>query len=454
MGLFKLGLGGSGAPMVCPQQQHCSQWAQTYINYCLCTLKDGVSLTLGLISVLSWGVAEVPQIITNYKQKSAEGLSIAFLMMWTAGDIFNLVGCLMEPATQTFITMAWRDAPIYVNEGLEQCFSTGTSNTILYCSGKTFSLDCFLISTGIDVIISFREGLCVIELQLGRLQLYTVTTIILAAQTIYYGHIYHRLKAYRLGVPDQGHKLHQSMTRDEEIYTSETSSTQETHLPSQSIPVNGSARYGSYERNLYYTSARSLSKSFTPIAGSVLAQPQSYEKTNPISILKPDSVEEPLLGDHVSTQSAPPLNTKNMLCVVSAVTFFLSTFGSYFSTSNKLNMNENYESQGVVIRVGRKLLETSGVILLRDGGEGNSGIGTFLGWVMAAIYMGGRLPQIYLNIRRGHVKGLNPLMFVFALVGNVTYVASILVNSLEWSTLKPNLPWLVDAGGCVILDTF
>jgi hypothetical protein len=31
---------------------------------------------------------------------------------------------------------------------------------------------------------------------------------------------------------------------------------------------------------------------------------------------------------------------------------------------------------------------------------------------------------------------------------------SILVNSLDFSKLRPNLPWLVDAGGCVILDSF
>jgi hypothetical protein len=45
-------------------------------------------------------------------------------------------------------------------------------------------------------------------------------------------------------------------------------------------------------------------------------------------------------------------------------------------------------------------------------------------------------------------------MFTFALLGNSTYVGSILVNSLEWSKLRPNLPWLVDAGGCVLLDFF
>ncbi|KAF9618397.1 hypothetical protein IFM89_001120, partial [Coptis chinensis] len=80
-------------------QTVCSQWAQTYIKYCLCTRRDGISLALGLLSVLSWGVAEVPQILTNYRQKSAEGLSITFLITWILGDLFNLFGCMLEPAT-------------------------------------------------------------------------------------------------------------------------------------------------------------------------------------------------------------------------------------------------------------------------------------------------------------------------------------------------------------------
>uniref|UniRef100_A0A7C9D5R6 Uncharacterized protein n=1 Tax=Opuntia streptacantha TaxID=393608 RepID=A0A7C9D5R6_OPUST len=81
-------------------------------------------------------------------------------------------------------------------------------------------------------------------------------------------------------------------------------------------------------------------------------------------------------------------------------------------------------------------------------------MGTYMGWGMAAIYVGGRLPQICLNIRRGNVEGLNPFMFIFALLGNTTYVASILVNSLDWPKIRPNLPWLVDATGCALLDTF
>jgi uncharacterized protein with PQ loop repeat len=82
MGIF----GGAGTPPPsCPSSLQCAEWARIYLKYCLCSPKDGVALTLGLLSVISWGVAEVPQIITNYRHKSTEGLSIAFLMTWIVG---------------------------------------------------------------------------------------------------------------------------------------------------------------------------------------------------------------------------------------------------------------------------------------------------------------------------------------------------------------------------------
>ncbi|KAI5427520.1 hypothetical protein KIW84_032790 [Lathyrus oleraceus] len=51
----------------------------------------------------------------------------------------------------------------------------------------------------------------------------------------------------------------------------------------------------------------------------------------------------------------------------------------------------------------------SGDQLLENGASGNSSIGTFLGWAMTFLYLSGRMPQIWLNIRRGHaeVRGSN-----------------------------------------------
>ena len=70
---------------VCRADRHCSEWGRSHMKYCIYTRKDFVSLILGMISVLSWGVAEVPQLITNYKEKSSEGLAIGFLLTWIVG---------------------------------------------------------------------------------------------------------------------------------------------------------------------------------------------------------------------------------------------------------------------------------------------------------------------------------------------------------------------------------
>ncbi|XP_071688604.1 uncharacterized protein [Rutidosis leptorrhynchoides] len=247
------------------------------MKYCLCSRKDLISLILGIVSVLCWGVAEVPQIITNYKEKSSEGLAIGFLLTWILGDLLNVFGCLLEPAT--------------------------------------------------------------LPTQYYTAVLYLVTTLALASQAMYYGYFF-----------------------------------------------NG-------------TSKRQCHKVFT-------------------------------------------------------VTIFLCTYNLKLERDSYLSLNSVRPDNGIVMHVGRKLLQASGGLLEGSDGIESIGIGTFLGWGMAAIYMGGRLPQIFLNIKRGNVQGLNPLMFVFALAGNSTYVASILVSSLEWSKIKPNLPWVVEASGCVMLDTF
>ncbi|XP_074590186.1 vacuolar lysine transporter YPQ1-like [Curcuma longa] len=370
--------------------QHCSDWARIYLKYCLCSAKDGVAIFLGTVSIISWGVAEVPQILTNFREKSTKGLSVAFLMTWVIGDLFNLIGCILEPAT---------------------------------------------LPTQFYVAL-----------------LYTATTAILTGQTIYYGHTDWRHKSNKDIVSSQ--VRHQSAENESLLGDAKKSNvggckgnaaslSEESNTQSSPIPVTGPlSPSDSNGRNFYFVSARSLSKSPVPIFGTWLA----YSHEDGISHHLNDghhdqqfAATEPLL----SSQSAPTkFSTKNMLSVVPS-TGLLICICVYH-----LCFHDNTEPHGMVVQVGRKLLQNE-----LQGNEA-SGAGTLLGWMMAAIYVGGRLPQICLNIRRGNVQGLNPLMFIFALVGNITYVGSILVKSLAWSAIKPNLPWLVDAGGCAILDAF
>ncbi|CAI9782926.1 unnamed protein product [Fraxinus pennsylvanica] len=378
MGIMKI------SRVMCPTDQNCSQWAQKYADYCLCSTNDGVSLALGLLSVMAWTVAEIPQIITNYKQKSTHGLSILFLLTWVIGDFLNLFGCTLEPAT--------------------------------------------------------------LPTQYYLAVLYTVTTLILAAQAIYYGHIYHGLKCNRqmlevIQAGDVEKKDHRYGIDNIQIDNAQRLG----NALSSPIPLPAISHDSSPE-DLYYMSARSLQISHTPTAGSF--PPQRTPDAEHLG------AREPLLGQDRSTQSVPPAKTKTMLCVVSLMTFFIGGINLQQAETSRYNMIFQNPTSGVVLQVGRQLLQVTGDFEQRTSVSKRREIGSILGWGMATIYLGGRLPQIYLNIRRGNAEGLNPLMFVFAILGNATYVASILVSSLKWSKIRPNLPWLVDSGGCVLLDTF
>lgn len=335
-------------------------------------------------------MAEVPQIITNHSKKSANGLSIAFLFTWIIGDLFNLFGCILEPAT--------------------------------------------------------------LPTQYYMAVLYIATTLTLATQTVYYGLIYPRLKSNK-----RRHEASQETDEEQKseynygVNAEEVNNVEKCRFaPSSPIPFSNSSQSSLHEDDRFLMSARSLSVSHTPTAGSFPAQ------RTPTSDAEQQGLKEPLLNEVQPMPSAPSPKPKTLFCVVFVVTIFLGSFNLKLSGIHLNDMKVKSPTGGIVFQVRRQLLKAKEIRVLTQGtvAAETKGIGSYLGWGMAAVYLGGRLPQICLNIRRRSAEGLNPLMFVFAVVGNATYVASILVKTLDWSKIRPNLPWLVDAGGCMLLDTF
>lgn len=53
-----------------------------------------MSVTFGLLSIVAWLFAQLPQIWKNHSLKSTSGLSIFFLAEWCLGDLGNLLGAL------------------------------------------------------------------------------------------------------------------------------------------------------------------------------------------------------------------------------------------------------------------------------------------------------------------------------------------------------------------------
>ncbi|CDK24414.1 unnamed protein product [Kuraishia capsulata CBS 1993] len=74
------------------------------------------------------------------------------------------------------------------------------------------------------------------------------------------------------------------------------------------------------------------------------------------------------------------------------------------------------------------------------------------GWLCAALYLGSRIPQILLNFERKSCEGISFLFFLFACLGNMTYVVSILSVSTGKNYLLVNASWLAGSLGTLLLD--
>ncbi|KAH7849295.1 hypothetical protein Vadar_015851 [Vaccinium darrowii] len=332
----------------CPKEKRgCVRWVEKYFKDCLCNLNDDISFGLGLVSLVSWGVAEIPQIITNFGNKSGSGVSLAFLSTWIVGDIFNLVGCVLEPAT--------------------------------------------------------------LPTQFYTALLYTTTTVILVLQCIYYDHLLRWWNCKNIEV---------NLIEDDSkpLKTDSVDATKAERNSPVEVP---------HQRKFYYMSARSMAGSNTPPFGSYI-----MAKSGPSALeVNSDSSSED------ETTHAPPKKYSQPFRIPRSV-----GYGTFLATSANLPFLSKALTESYLKTSGRRLLQG------HEFGQENA-LGEWLGWLMAAIYMGGRVPQIWLN-------GLNPLMFILALIANATYTGSILVRTTEWEKTKANMPWLLDAVVCVVLDLF
>ena len=97
--------------------------------------------------------------------------------------------------------------------------------------------------------------------------------------------------------------------------------------------------------------------------------------------------------------------------------------------------------------------------------------GQIYGYLSAVLYLGSRLPQLLLNFRRKSTEGVSMLFFLFACLGNLTYVLSILAydgsaecaagpgdcdngeeGRIYWRYVLVNMSWLAGSAGTLFLD--
>lgn len=67
---------------------------------------EAISGICGSISIACWVVVFSPQIIENFRRSSAEGLSMEFLVIWLLGDLFNILGAVLQGVLPTMTILA------------------------------------------------------------------------------------------------------------------------------------------------------------------------------------------------------------------------------------------------------------------------------------------------------------------------------------------------------------
>ncbi|ODV92077.1 hypothetical protein CANCADRAFT_14737, partial [Tortispora caseinolytica NRRL Y-17796] len=275
-----------------------------------------VSGITGSISILCWIIVFSPQLYENFRRKSAKGLSITFVVLWLLGDVFNVMGSILQKLLPTMIILA-----IY----------------------------------------------------------YTLADIILLAQALMYNASTNRV--------DPGHlnpatPLLQHLQADgipTELDISNVEETIETVL-------SNTSNYGAVEDEA-------------------------------------DRSAKPSTTRMILSNSAIVL----LVIVAGTLGWFISTA---FSSGNDDSGGDDDGSDHLAMNF----------------------LGQVFGWLCAVLYLGSRVPQILLNYRRKSCDGIAFLFFLFACIGNLMYVISILVYDISPTYLLVNASWLVGSFGTLLLD--
>ncbi|PWY74664.1 PQ loop repeat protein [Aspergillus eucalypticola CBS 122712] len=353
---------------------------------------EALSGICGSISIACWVVVFSPQIIENFRRGSADGLSLLFLIVWLAGDVFNILGAVLQGVLPTMIILA-----VY----------------------------------------------------------YTLADVVLLAQCFYY-------RGFTLrDEPSTPPRPASPITTD--------AYDEDTEIPSPVVPrkptehtalLSSKRRSASYQAPLDTRSPAS-SATITPHHQPLLA----HRRHSASSFLH-TTVD----GTHLSPatplvepakQPRPP-RTLTMLqatffngsaiilvCAAGILGWYISQRSSLSSDNNNNNNNKHKDSTDDL------KMDT---------------LGQVFGYLCAVLYLGSRLPQILLNYRRKSTDGVSLLFFLFACIGNLTYVLSILayspvcqrrhhgrcrsdeLASLYGRYILVNLSWLIGSFGTLLLD--
>ncbi|CAK7220235.1 Putative vacuolar membrane transporter for cationic amino acids [Sporothrix bragantina] len=353
---------------------------------------EAISGICGSISIACWVVVFSPQIIENFRRSSADGLSLQFIIVWLAGDVFNILGAVLQGVLPTMIILAvyYTIADIVL---LGQCF---------YYRGFTWR----------DEVVPPKQK--------------------------------PRRKTRRADASGASNNNHNSSIANERTSLLNNNTRDNGHIHSHNHTHN---HFGhQHERRGSNWSTLSPAVPFVHTAESVV---------DPISTTSASGMTTTTPARSSSSRTTGTLQTIVFNAVSMLMVCAAGVAGWYLSGGSQRSNNNNDD--------------------IDVPSPGNDSLvfnawGQFFGYLCAIFYLGSRVPQLLLNWRRQSTDGVSMLFFLFACLGNLTYVLSIFAYDGCSGTpsgelcssddarkqygryLLVNLSWLAGSLGTLLLD--
>ncbi|KAI9685904.1 MAG: hypothetical protein M1822_004182 [Bathelium mastoideum] len=352
---------------------------------------EAISGIFGSISIACWVVVFTPQIVENFRRKSAEAVSTWFLIIWLAGDAFNIAGAVLQGVLPTMIILA-----VY----------------------------------------------------------YTLADIVLVAQCYWYRSLSAKHASSDSAADSMESETNTSKPPSEHGLASETSPLLRSHGNHLQVhdaeERNRRASFNSYE-----DSRRSLST----IHEHNSAQGVSHlSPTVPLHASRNNSSAGYPGEDGHAENGWTRIVRKRRYATTKAVLFNLAAIlvvcaagvlGWWLSWRSQPNSRPDDAPAEKELYFNFQ--------------------GQIYGYICAVLYLASRVPQLWQNYQRKKTEGLSILFFLFACIGNLTFVLSILAYdptnlcenekchgneslAIYGTYILVNLSWLIGSFGTLLLD--
>ena len=338
-----------------------------------------VSGITGSISIACWVVVFSPQIIENFRRSSAEGLSIVFIVVWLLGDVFNILGAVLQGVLPTMVVLA-----VY----------------------------------------------------------YTLADIVLLLQCFYY-------RGFTLSdAPTKPQVRSGSDPEHEPLLTNASANSTANNTYGVTMPEGesnaGSRRSSSTIREHL---AATLQQDGTRMSPAVPMH--GARDTDALKARSPVQKGGSILKSVLFNGTAVIV-----VCAAGVLGWWLSVSAT---GSGSLKHRHHHHKHHQEYHQENEDTLTFNVL------------GQVFGYICAVLYLGSRLPQLLLNYRRKSTEGISMLFFLFACLGNLTYVISIFAYETPCAStsggckgseasaqygkyIAVNLSWLIGSAGTLFLD--